>query len=138
MKTKEIDVIRASGLKITPIRTEIFRILASAKMPLSCEEILSFLGGKKSHRSANLVTVYRNMNLFAQKGLVTRTNLGSDRAHFELVRGAHRHHIICTECKEVTPLRMCGLENHMQMVRELGFEHVHHRLEFYGICRKCC
>lgn len=133
-----MNLLREYRLKATPIRQELLKLLKTAAKPLSCEEILEQLQGSKSRKPVNLVTVYRNMNLFAQKGLVTRSDLGGDRSHFEICdRKVHRHLIICTECKQVTSLPMCGLEDHMRRVRQLGFEHVQHRLEFYGVCKKC-
>lgn len=126
------QVLHDRGLRITPIRKAILRILQEAKKPISCEEIFTRLKGH------DLATVYRNVNMFSDKGIVMRTDLGGERSCYELGIGhRHRHHVICTKCQTVTPLTMCGLDHHVKAVKDLGFTEVQHRLEFFGRCKRC-
>ncbi len=127
------QLLHDKGLKITPTRKAILKILEEADRPISCEEIFEAL--KERH---DLATVYRNLNAFTEKGFVARTDLGGERACYEIKIGQkHRHHVVCTKCHKVTPLTMCGLALHMKAVKDLGFTEVQHRLEFYGHCKKC-
>lgn len=133
MKDAVVGLLHDHGLKVTPVRVTIFKILKSSERPLSCEEIFALM--KDPH---DLATVYRNLNTFLAKGIVGRTDLGGGPSCFELRLGPqHRHHVVCTECHTVTPITMCGLDHHMKAVKNLGFTEVQHRLEFFGRCKRC-
>lgn len=133
MKNSAARILHDKGLKSTPVRKAILKILTDAKRPISCEEIFDRLKG-----GHDLATVYRSVNTFSDKGLVTRTDLGGERSCYELGIGHHhRHHVICTQCHTITPIEMCGLDHHMKAVKNLGFTEVRHRLEFYGRCKRC-
>lgn len=49
--------------------------------------------------SPDTVTTYRNLAAFLDAGLVARTNLGHDHAHYELKAGREPHdHAVCVRC----------------------------------------
>lgn len=48
----------------------------------------------------DLTTIYRNLELFVEDGLVKKLNLGGDEAFYEYAEEAH-HHAVCTDCDRV-------------------------------------
>ena len=54
-----------------------------------------------SYPALNLATVYRTLDVFVAKGLVTRADHGGNAAIFELVGEAVHHHLICERCGTV-------------------------------------
>ena len=50
--------------------------------------------------SVDLVTIYRNLELFVNEGTVKRLFLGGSEALYEYERHPH-HHAVCTDCAKI-------------------------------------
>lgn len=48
----------------------------------------------------DLTTVYRNLEIFVEDGVVKKLNLGGEEALYEYTEEAH-HHAVCTDCDRV-------------------------------------
>ena len=64
-------------LKNTPARAAISEFLNSSPFPVDIEEIIGFLRSK--HLNTNKVTVYRNIEMLYQKGIVERLEFGEGK-----------------------------------------------------------
>lgn len=94
-------VLKSQGYKAMPKRIALLRTLWLAKGPLTVDEI-----GRKL--DMDIVTVYRALSEFLQKGMVLRSigAAGTDgdlrgdirAAHFSYARGKHHHHLVCADC----------------------------------------
>jgi len=82
------------NIKITKKRQEILHTLQTVKRPLSAAAVHALLP------STNLVTIYRNLELFTSEGLIKKLHLTGQEAAFEYQESPH-HHAICTDCKKV-------------------------------------
>jgi Fe2+ or Zn2+ uptake regulation protein len=66
----------------------------------------------------DLVTIYRNLDLFTKEKLIKRLSLSDSEAQFEYQKEPH-HHAICLDCEKVIHfkapdekiIKMLGLEN---------------------------
>lgn len=92
-------------------------------------------------RSANpnisLGTVYRNLNLLADHGLIHKIAIpnGSDRFDF---RTDEHYHMICDCCGEVFDAELDSLkELDSEIEKSTGFVVRHHDLIINGLCNKC-
>ena len=129
-----ISVLRRDGLRVTNQRRSILRLLVDAGQPLSAEDIHSRI----EPGSSDLVTVYRNLEAFEQAGIVQRVVMEKGRHLFELVQeNHHHHHIICRKCHRAEKLDFCEVEKLETLAKNLGYSHVSHVLELYGICSEC-
>lgn len=131
------EIFAAHGLKNTKHRNFIYDILKNADLPLTTENI--FLMLKDLDSSINFSTVYRNLDVFATKGLVVKSNIGDEsKAAFELNRLEHRHHLICMGCKKIIALQDCPLDRYEKSLeRKTQFDITAHRLEIFGYCPAC-
>ncbi|MBY0369687.1 transcriptional repressor, partial [bacterium] len=101
------EKLREAGLKITRSRTALLEALAEGHGPFTPEELFS----KLDPNLCDLVTVYRTLTTFEEKGLVRRCEFGDGRARYELEHGDHHHHhLVCRRCAAVKPLDHCSLE----------------------------
>jgi Fe2+ or Zn2+ uptake regulation protein len=99
-------------LKLTPKRTQILAILRQHHGTLSATEIHAKLP------DIDLVTVYRNLDLFVKAKLIKQVNLGTDETLYEYQNQPH-HHALCTDCDKVIHFtapdekikKLLGLEN---------------------------
>jgi Fe2+ or Zn2+ uptake regulation protein len=103
--------------------------------PMSMNELVKRVKGKIDRAS-----VYRTVALFEKLGIIQRLQIGwkyklelSD--HFNY----HHHHISCTSCSMVAPLREDHLlETSLQnLAQEYGFLPKSHQIEIQGLCARC-
>ena len=127
--------LRAAGMRQTPQREAILRVLQSANRPLTVEEIW---GGMEQQRSG-IPTVYRNLERFIQEGWV-ESILGQDQV-MRFVRchsAQHHHHLACEACGRMVEVDICGIEpSLLGMEKSTGFRVTRHQLNIFGICPEC-
>lgn len=125
--------LKASPLRVTEPRRALIRLLAEAETPLSCEEILN-----RSEGSFDLVTVYRNMEVFRARNIVQSISLESGKQLFELtVEGDHHHHIVCRECHRTLRIDFCFGGELEHYAAGKGFQELKHKIEVFGVCENC-
>lgn len=131
------DLFRKYGLKNTKNRSLIFEILKSSEFPLTPESV--FLKLKEVDASVSFSTVYRILDIFTEKGIALRTNIGNEKkAAFELNRLEHKHRLVCINCKKMIAIEDCPLdmfEKSLEMKTQ--FDITSHKLEIYGYCPAC-
>lgn len=129
-----IDRLKQANLRVTQPRRHLLEVLEQADRPYSAEELLS----KAESGSLDLVTIYRNMTIFAEHGLVQVIQLESGKQLFELhVDGDHHHHIICRECHDTVRLDLCFGGELEKLAKSCGFSELNHTIEVFGLCAKC-
>lgn len=131
------EILRHAGLKYTKQRASILKVLKESEQPVSAEQI--FLELQRNGTNANLSTVYRILESLAAKGIVLKTSIGSDtKALFEMNSSVHKHRMICINCRDMTSVEGCPLEEYEKMLKDrTGFDVTGHKLEIYGYCEKC-
>ncbi len=82
-------------MRITKHRKEILDILTHCHGALSASEV------HKELPHINLVTIYRNLDAFAEVGTIKKLYLDSNEALYEFQKHPH-HHAVCTDCDNVT------------------------------------
>ena len=95
--------LKSSGLKITFPRMKIYEIFAKAgetDRHLSAEDVYRIL--LNDGVEMGLATVYRVLTQFGQAGLLKRSQLGGNRAVYELNDGERCHgHLVSTDGEKV-------------------------------------
>lgn len=137
MLERSLESLRKEGYRITPVRRAILETLIVTKKPLAVENILASLS-KKGLRP-NKTTVYRELGMLAEEGLVIEVRLASDRRMYEATSSGHHHHLICTACERIEDVEMKeDLHAHERKIgRDTSFRVTGHSLEFFGLCKKC-
>jgi Fur family ferric uptake transcriptional regulator len=132
----ESQDLKKAGLKVTLPRMKILEILETAESHhLTAEDIYRQL--LDSGEEIGLATIYRVLTQFESAGLVTRHHFESGQAVFELERGAHHDHIVCTQCGHVEEFFDETIEERQaEVARKRGFEIADHSLIIYGKCIK--
>lgn len=131
--------LRDVNQRLTANRRAIIEVLSSAPRPLTIPEILA------SGRDLAQSSVYRNLVVLEQAGLVHRIVTNDEHARFELAEDltGHHHHLICAACGMVEDVpASAGLEKSVQaaaaeIARSTGFRTQHHRVDLVGLCRDC-
>lgn len=132
-----VAVLRHRGYKITPQRRAVIDALCGCPDFSTAQQILEYIKVKSPDMS--LDTVYRNLALFAEIGIVAEINTrGKDGNVFELIKKHHHHHLVCVGCGKMECLDFCPLHpEDLTKAEANGFKITSHSLEFYGYCREC-
>jgi len=123
--------LRKAGLKITTPRLKILEILENSDdRHFSAEEVYQML---HSHgEDIGLATVYRVLTQFESAGLVVRHHFEGGLSVFEMDRGPHHDHMVCTESGQVIEFQSGDIERLQKEIAEQhGFELVDHSLVLY-------
>jgi Fur family ferric uptake transcriptional regulator len=85
----------------------------------------------------SLGTVYRNLELLTQLGVVRKLEFAGAEARFDGTVAPH-HHVRCQECGQVDDIHELPADL-VRVDRTMlgGYEILGHRLEFIGICPAC-
>lgn len=109
----------------------------SADRHITAEDLYGIL--QKKSPDIGFATVHRNLKLMCDSGLAEEIKIGGQKARYEQKYGHEHHdHLICTKCGrfiEVQDERIERLQD--ELAKTNGFTPQRHKLEIYGLCRKC-
>lgn len=92
---------------------------------------------KKEMPELSMATVYRNLGVLAEQGLIGKIDFGSAQDRFDARIGPH-YHFICERCGSILDLELpIDEELNDRVNRVTPFVARRHRIEFYGICDRC-
>ncbi|MED1673457.1 peroxide-responsive transcriptional repressor PerR [Pallidibacillus thermolactis] len=130
-----LETLKDSGVRITPQRHAILEYLISSMTHPTADEIYKALEGRFPNMS--VATVYNNLRVFREVGLVKELTYGDASSRFDFVTHEH-YHIICEECGKIVDFQYPGLDEIEQFAAHVsGYKVSHHRLEVYGLCPEC-
>ncbi|RYL88927.1 peroxide-responsive transcriptional repressor PerR [Sporolactobacillus sp. THM7-4] len=132
---KAIDMLKDSGVRITPQRHAILEYLVDSDSHPTADEIYKALEHKFPNMS--VATVYNNLRVFKKTGLVKELTYGDASSRFDFSTKKH-YHIICTNCGKIVDFYYPSLDEVEALAAQVtGFTVDHHRLEIYGLCPEC-
>lgn len=85
----------------------------------------------------SLGTVYRNLRLLAEAGLIAELRYGKHPSRYEATLDRH-YHIRCTRCGQVEDLALAPLRRLEQEAARLSrYEVWDHSVDLIGVCPRC-
>lgn len=137
MRVEQVEArLRRRGGRMTAQRRAVLEALSAPGCAHDAETIHA--RARRRHPRLGLVTVYRTLEAFVREGVARPVFFGDGRARYDLAEeGPHHHHAVCTRCGRVARLERCGLPSPRRLGRPHGFTVTAHRLELFGICRRC-
>lgn len=137
METAITKSLKAGGKKLTKARKAILAVLEKNTLPITVADVHA--GLVKAGTDVDLVTVYRNLAMLHELGLVNIVGFHEGQMRYEVVHGrAHHHHIQCRGCGKIINLMLCPLKRLTKLVEEqTKFAVDGHALEFFGWCPQC-
>ncbi len=124
---------------------------ANMRLTTQRQIILEELGKVTSHPTANEVydmvrrrlpriglgTVYRNLELMADIGIILKLEVGGTQKRFDATVEPH-YHIRCSSCGKVNDVHMAIQEQINEMAETASnYKILGHHIEFSGICENC-
>ena len=122
-------------MRLTTQRQIILEELSKVKTHPTASELYDMV--RKRLPRIGLGTVYRNLELMAENGMVLKLEVGGTQKRFDATTQTH-YHIRCTDCGKVDDIDTPVMED---LVREAAnataYEVLGHHIEFSGRCLAC-
>jgi Fur family ferric uptake transcriptional regulator/Fur family peroxide stress response transcriptional regulator len=128
-------MLKESGLKATFQRMNILSVVYSHGH-ISVEDIYGEV--TKVHPSLSLATIYKNIILMTEKGVLVEVPIIGKKSKYELSKADHMH-LICTECGSVED-KVCHEETDktfQDLTAEEHFKLNKRQVNLYGVCETC-
>jgi len=128
-----MEQLKLRGYRLTKQRQAILDVLMDLEKPLATAQHI-FEKVSEINPGINFSTVYRNLDVLVQEGIVRKIAFDQGAAYYELTDGNHHHHLICKSCGKVQCVEYCPLRD---MPIKEGFVPTDHSFEVFGFCREC-
>ena len=129
------NILHQSGFRVTPARIAVLEVIEKAHEPIDAASIHALVSERKIQ--CNLVTVYRMLESFVSKNVVTQIDFQDGKFRYEIMHD-HHHHLVCTQCGCIQSIHeVCIAMSEQQVAKQYGFTITRHQLEFFGLCNKC-
>lgn len=122
-------------LRMTHQREIILQELQTSREHLTADELYDRV--KKRLPRISLATVYRNLEILTQVGLIAKREVSGRQKRFDSDVTEHDH-IFCVQCHRLDNLELNRDEvGGLPMALVEGYTVIGYRLEFSGICKDC-
>lgn len=96
-----------------------------------------YLSIREEFPNISLGTVYRNLNLLAELGEITRFTCGDGSEHFDYRTEPH-YHFVCKTCGRIHDLPLSMVKDTSELLTEPFPGRIDsHMIFFYGECEMC-
>jgi len=84
-----------------------------------------------------LGTVYRNLELMAENGVIVKLEVGGTQKRFDATTDPH-YHVRCSECGKVDDIEL-PVQHEINRIasEETDYQILGHHIEFSGVCQTC-
>lgn len=123
------------GIAVTHQRQVLYEVMQGMDGHPSPEEIYARV--KRKIPSISLATVYKNIHLFVESGVLREVSLHHGSQRLEMNAEEH-HHLVCSKCKSIEDIDESSL-GALPKRRKLadGFLVERYSVDVIGICAKC-
>ena len=119
---------------MTDQRRAILKELRRPDQHLTADEVYRRVRQKLPNIS--LGTVYRNLEILSEAGLIRMLHLGGGQKHYD--GGLHRHyHVRCVQCGKTSDIPADPFPDLDAAAGGHGFKILGHELAFEGLCQEC-
>jgi Fur family peroxide stress response transcriptional regulator len=130
-----LEKLKVSGVRMTPQRYAILHFLMQAKSHPTADDIYKAL--EKQYPSMSVATVYNNLKVFIESGLVKEMTFGDASSRFDADLSEH-YNAICDSCGIIVDFEHPPMDDvELTAADATGFVVHGHRLEVRGVCPTC-
>ena len=128
-----VDAFRAQGLKVTPQRQLLFRLLHDNDQHPTADTL--YAQAIDEMPGISLRTVYQMLTDLTAMGELDQITFGSGPAHFDPNVSEH-HHAVCDTCGAITDVYVGGSDQ-LAIDGLAGFRPDSASIVFHGSCASC-
>ncbi|MFC2058688.1 Fur family transcriptional regulator [Chloroflexota bacterium] len=134
---EKISSLRSlGGRRSTAQRRLLLDLIQQADGHLDADEL--YRRAREQESSISLSTVYRNLKLFKDLGLIEERHFGEEHHHYEARAATEHHHLVCLCCGEVLEFENQLTERLKHKVgKEKEFLVTNAEIHLTGYCARC-
>lgn len=122
-------------IRLTTQRQIILEELAKVKSHPTASELYDMV--RKRLPRIGLGTVYRNLELMADNGMILKIEVGGTQKRFDATTEDH-YHIRCSNCGKVDDIDVPIIDSLVaEASASSNYQIMGHHVEFTGICSEC-
>lgn len=127
-------ILEEKGIRASSHRVLMLEYLENKRIHPTAERIYNDLSKKLP--SISKATVYNNLKLFVDNGILNELNVDNTEAHYDIVTKNHAH-FICENCKEIYDfdLDFDKIFSHAEYMKD--FKVFSKDIIVRGICKNC-
>lgn len=131
---RALEKLKEHGYKYTDKREDMIAFFENSNGYRTARDLSKHM--KPRYDGISFDTIYRNLNLFHDLGILEMTELEGEK-HFRIKcdTNHHHHHFICLTCGKTTELDICPMNAIREELKEYRIED--HKFEVYGRCPEC-
>jgi Fur family ferric uptake transcriptional regulator len=123
------------NMRITAQRQIIFEELEKVTSHPTANDVYDMVRKRLPH--IGLGTIYRNLELMAESGIIRKLDLGGSQKRFDAKTIPH-YHILCAACGRIEDVHISPPPLLNTLAAETsGYQITGHSIEFTGYCRDC-
>ncbi len=131
-----VESLRKTNHRITPQRLAVLDILADSHGHPSVEKIYEQVRVK--FPTTSIATVYKTISKLKEIGQVLELGFPDGSNRYDGNRPFPHPHVICISCRSILDTELDTLSDFTrEITQQTGFAIAAHRLDFFGLCRKC-
>ncbi|MDW7773380.1 MAG: transcriptional repressor [Desulfobulbaceae bacterium] len=124
-----------SMMRLTTQRQIILEELAKVKTHPTASELYDMV--RKRLPRIGLGTVYRNLELMAENGMILKLEVGGTQKRFDATTDTH-YHIRCSNCGRVDDIDTPVMDELVKTAADSSaYRIIGHHVEFTGLCPDC-
>ncbi len=129
------QIIELPNMRLTTQRQIILEELSNVKSHPTANEVYDMV--RKRLPRIGLGTVYRNLELMAESGIILKLEVGGTQKRFDATTDLH-YHIRCNDCGRVDDIELPVQHQINDAASEnTSYQVLSHHIEFSGTCKHC-
>ncbi len=130
-----VGLFRSRGLRITPQRRQIFRVLVGKDDHPTAEAVWAAV--REEQPAISLKTVYETLHELVASGGIQQLHLEPGASRFDLNVSTHRH-LICRTCARLVDIETpAGDTPRLMVASDSGYEIDEAEVIYWGRCPDC-
>lgn len=123
------------NMRLTTQRQIILEELSKVTSHPTANEVYDMV--RKRLPRIGLGTVYRNLELLAESGVILKLEVGGTQKRFDATTDLH-YHVRCVQCGKVNDIDIPVQHEINQVASQISdYQILNHHIEFLGICKEC-
>ncbi len=140
--TGALEQLVTRGYRLTPQRHMILSVLTQNEgHHLTAEELYQLLKQKPGCK-IGIATVYRNLTILSELGILEKLEMDDEVSRYEInhgLEGIRHHHLVCLKCGAIISMQENLIDEALkqQIFDSYHFSIKDNRINLYGLCRPC-
>ncbi len=131
-----VDALDRAGYRRTSPRRALAELVAEQDGHFTAADLQAIARARRLDLSR--ATLFRGLELLAELRVLERIDLPDGAHAYVRCAASHHHHVVCSGCGRTAEVEENGLaEAVADIARRTGYRIEGHRLELFGLCRRC-